>query len=36
VYVWGRLVGRLPPGVAMHAVRIQEDAHLYSEYFGEP
>jgi len=36
VYVWGRLVGRMPPGVTMHAVRIQEDAHLYSEYFGEP
>jgi 6-pyruvoyl-tetrahydropterin synthase len=36
VYVWGRLVGRLPPGVTMHAVRIQEDAHLYAEYFGEP
>jgi 6-pyruvoyl-tetrahydropterin synthase len=36
VYVWGRLVGRLPPGVTMHAVRIQEEAHIYSEYFGEP
>jgi 6-pyruvoyl-tetrahydropterin synthase len=36
VYLWGRLAGRLPPGVMMHAVRIQEDAHLYSEYFGEP
>jgi len=36
VYVWGRLVGQLPPGVTMHAVRIQEDTHLYSEYFGEP
>jgi 6-pyruvoyltetrahydropterin/6-carboxytetrahydropterin synthase len=36
VYVWGRLAGRLPPGVTMHAVRIQEDVHLYSEYFGEP
>jgi 6-pyruvoyltetrahydropterin/6-carboxytetrahydropterin synthase len=35
VYVWGRLAGRLPPGVTMHAVRIQEDAHLYAEYFGE-
>jgi 6-pyruvoyltetrahydropterin/6-carboxytetrahydropterin synthase len=35
VYVWGKLAGRLPPGVALHAVRIQEDAHLYSEYFGE-
>jgi 6-pyruvoyltetrahydropterin/6-carboxytetrahydropterin synthase len=36
VYVWGRLAGRLPAGVTMHAVRIQEDAHLYAEYFGEP
>jgi 6-pyruvoyl-tetrahydropterin synthase len=35
VYVWGRIAGRLPPGVMMHAVRIQEDANLYSEYFGE-
>jgi len=25
----------LPPGVALHAVRVQEGAHLYSEYFGE-
>jgi 6-pyruvoyltetrahydropterin/6-carboxytetrahydropterin synthase len=36
VYVWGKLAGRLPPGVKMHAVRIQEGPHLYSEYFGEP
>ena len=36
VYVWGRLAGRLPAGVTMHAVRVQEDAHLYSEYLGEP
>jgi len=35
VYVWGRLAERLPRGVTMHAVRIQEDAHLYAEYFGE-
>ena len=35
VYVWQRLAGRLPPGVALHAVRVQEGAHLYSEYFGE-
>ena len=36
VYVWGRLVGRLPPGVTLHAVRVQESDHIYSEYFGEP
>jgi 6-pyruvoyltetrahydropterin/6-carboxytetrahydropterin synthase len=36
VFVWGRLAGRVPPGITLHAVRIQEDAHIYSEYFGEP
>jgi 6-pyruvoyltetrahydropterin/6-carboxytetrahydropterin synthase len=36
VYVWERLAGRLPEGVHLHAVRIQEGPHLYSEYFGEP
>ena len=35
VYVWQRLAGRLSGGVTLHAVRIQEGAHLYSEYFGE-
>lgn len=35
VWVWERLVTRLPRGVALHAVRIQEGAHIYSEYFGE-
>lgn len=36
VYIWERLSGRLPAGVRLHAVRVQEGAHLYSEYFGEP
>lgn len=36
VYIWERVAGRLPPGVSLHAVRIQEGPHLYSEYFGEP
>lgn len=36
VYVWERIAPRLPPGVTLHAVRIQEGPHLYSEYFGEP
>lgn len=36
VYLWGRLAHRLPPGVALHAVRVQEGSRLYSEYFGEP
>jgi 6-pyruvoyltetrahydropterin/6-carboxytetrahydropterin synthase len=35
VYFWGRLAPRMPPGVELHAVRVQEGAHLYSEYFGE-
>jgi len=36
VYVWERLAARLPAGVKLHAVRIQEGPHIYSEYFGEP
>jgi 6-pyruvoyltetrahydropterin/6-carboxytetrahydropterin synthase len=35
VYVWERVAARLPRGVALHAVRIQEGPHIYSEYFGE-
>ncbi len=35
VYVWERLAGQLPVGVQLHAVRVQEGAHIYSEYFGE-
>lgn len=36
VYIWERLAPRLPPGVRLHAIRIQEGAHLYSEYLGQP
>lgn len=36
VYVWERVAPRLPQGVALHAVRVQEGPHIYSEYFGEP
>ncbi len=36
VYVWERVARRLPPGVKLHAVRVQEGPHIYSEYFGEP
>jgi 6-pyruvoyl-tetrahydropterin synthase len=36
VYLWERIAPRLPPGVRLHAVRVQEGPHLYSEYFGEP
>lgn len=35
VYVWERIVAGLPPGVTLHAVRVQEGPHLYSEYFGD-
>lgn len=35
VYVWERIATRLPPGVRLHAVRVQEGPHIYSEYFGE-
>jgi 6-pyruvoyltetrahydropterin/6-carboxytetrahydropterin synthase len=36
VYVWGRIAPQLPQGVTLHAVRVQEGPHIYSEYFGEP
>jgi len=36
VYLWDELVGRLPPGVTLHAVRLEEGPRLYAEYFGEP
>ena len=36
VYIWERLAPRLPAGVRLHAVRVQEGPHLYSEYLGEP
>jgi 6-pyruvoyltetrahydropterin/6-carboxytetrahydropterin synthase len=36
VYVWERIATRLPPGVTLHAVRVQEGPHIYSEYYGEP
>jgi hypothetical protein len=26
---------RLPAGVRLHAVRIEEDPHLYAEYVGD-
>lgn len=35
VYLWERLAGALPPGVRLHAVRVQEGPHLFSEYFGD-
>ena len=37
VYLWERIIeAGLPPGVALHRVRVQEGASLYSEYYGEP
>ena len=36
VYVWERIAPQLPRGVTLHAVRVQEGPHIYSEYYGEP
>ncbi len=36
VYVWERIAPQLPRSVTLHAVRVQEGPHIYSEYFGEP
>jgi 6-pyruvoyltetrahydropterin/6-carboxytetrahydropterin synthase len=35
LFLWERLAPGLPAGVALHRVRVAEDAHLYSEYHGE-
>ncbi len=35
VYLWERIAGRLPAGVRLECVRVQEDPHLYAEYYGE-
>lgn len=35
VHLWHRLVARMPAGVTLLSVRIQEDAYLYAEYDGE-
>jgi 6-pyruvoyltetrahydropterin/6-carboxytetrahydropterin synthase len=35
VYLWGQIERKLPTGVTLHAVRVQEGPHLYSEYFGD-
>ncbi len=34
-YVWHRLAPRLPAGVRLAVVRIEEDDDLYAEYLGE-
>lgn len=35
VYLWNRIEGQLPKGVALHSIRVQEGPHLFSEYRGE-
>ena len=35
IFVWGRLATRLPAGVRLRSVRVQEDPHLYAEYRGD-
>jgi 6-pyruvoyltetrahydropterin/6-carboxytetrahydropterin synthase len=35
MWVWRRVTPRLPPGVRLHTVRIEEDPHLYAEYAGD-
>lgn len=35
VWVWQRLASRLPAGVRLHAVRIEEDDDLFAEFLGE-
>jgi 6-pyruvoyl-tetrahydropterin synthase len=35
VYFWERIENHLPTGVTLHALRVQEGPHLYSEYRGE-
>jgi 6-pyruvoyltetrahydropterin/6-carboxytetrahydropterin synthase len=34
IFVWQRLAPRLPSGVRLHSVQVQEEPHLYSEYRG--
>ena len=35
VYLWERIKPQVPKGVTLHAIRVQEGPHLYSEYRGE-
>ena len=35
VYLWERIKTQVPKGVTLHAIRVQEGPHLYSEYRGE-
>ena len=35
LYVWNKIKPRLPHGVSLECVRVQEDPSLYAEYRGE-
>ncbi|NIM49305.1 MAG: 6-carboxytetrahydropterin synthase [Gemmatimonadales bacterium] len=35
VYIWDRVASRLPDGVRLECVRVQEQPHLHAEYRGE-
>jgi len=35
VYLWDRIKDQVPSGITLHAIRVQEGPHLYSEYRGE-
>ena len=34
IYIWDRIAVRMPAGVHLERVRVQEDAYLYAEYDG--
>lgn len=34
-YIWNRIASRLPAGVRLTRVRVQEAPHLYADYFGD-
>jgi 6-pyruvoyltetrahydropterin/6-carboxytetrahydropterin synthase len=35
VYIWGRIESKLPAGISLDCVRVQEDSTLFAEYRGE-
>jgi 6-pyruvoyltetrahydropterin/6-carboxytetrahydropterin synthase len=35
IFVWEQLAPRLPAGVRLHSVRVQEEPHLYADYRGD-
>ena len=36
IYIWKRIAPRLPEGISLDCVRVQEDPNLFAEYRGEP